>query len=690
MRSFFSLLIVLFIVIALSAGFAGSMEKRHTAGGNEREIPRVIVIDGSGVHDIGELHLHTGNWGIFGSYPSSSMPVAQFPSAEWPAGSGVEHLYIAGLWIGARKGGFPSVSTSAFERELMPTDDPIDIIYNSYEGAPGGARLPSPMLDDDGDGMIDEDFLDGRDNDGDGLVDEDFAAISPQMFSSWYTDNQPVTGEIYPEHEPLGIMVRQETYQWDSERFDDFVGVKLTVTNIGEEIIEDLYFGIFTDGDVGRRSDGVYWNDDASGWWTGTISTDLGPADLDVAYVYDYDGDGGRTTSYLGVVILDHPVDPLGISAPQNVGWLNFRQFGGDQPYENGGDPTNDFQRYEVMSTSRRDMSDGGPVDCRVYSGIGPFAQLGPGESMVVHVGLVAGDGLDGLLENAASCRLLYEGIWLDLDDDPATGIDGKETQVHWMLEAPPEGTAVLDIKPGSCRNPFNIKNFEFLGGSNRKKGGVMPVAILGGEGFDVTEINISSVRLNGVPPLRQGQRYNDVAGPGESDGPCSCPEEGSDGCEDLLLKFSNQEIAATRLILSIPVPGEQWTLTITGELDDGTSFQASDCVTFVGPPPGNGKPDRPYAITGGTRLLGASPNPFNPSTTISFELAGPVQATLAVYDVRGRLVNVLLSRQLPAGLHEVTWDGRSRSSSMSASGIYYFRLIAGDFVETRKMVLLR
>jgi len=90
------------------------------------------------------------------------------------------------------------------------------------------------------------------------------------------------------------------------------------------------------------------------------------------------------------------------------------------------------------------------------------------------------------------------------------------------------------------------------------------------------------------------------------------------------------------------------------------------------------------------TALRGASPNPFNPVTTLRFSVAeaGPVR--LAVYDVRGRLVRTLVDRDLPAGAHETTWNGRNGSGESAASGIYLTRLDAAGETRTSKMVLLR
>ena len=83
-------------------------------------------------------------------------------------------------------------------------------------------------------------------------------------------------------------------------------------------------------------------------------------------------------------------------------------------------------------------------------------------------------------------------------------------------------------------------------------------------------------------------------------------------------------------------------------------------------------------------------PNPFNPSTTISFSLCDRGAVSLVIYDVAGRLVNVLVDDVMDAGTHDVTWDGRGNAGRTVASGVYFYRLSAGSFNETRKMVLLR
>jgi photosystem II stability/assembly factor-like uncharacterized protein len=83
-------------------------------------------------------------------------------------------------------------------------------------------------------------------------------------------------------------------------------------------------------------------------------------------------------------------------------------------------------------------------------------------------------------------------------------------------------------------------------------------------------------------------------------------------------------------------------------------------------------------------------PNPFNPKTTIAFSLdrSGPVK--LQVFDVKGRLVRTLVDETRAAGPHRIDWDGKDGGGRPAAAGIYMYRLDAGDFVQQRKMTLLK
>jgi hypothetical protein len=85
------------------------------------------------------------------------------------------------------------------------------------------------------------------------------------------------------------------------------------------------------------------------------------------------------------------------------------------------------------------------------------------------------------------------------------------------------------------------------------------------------------------------------------------------------------------------------------------------------------------------TRLRSNHPNPFNPVTDIEYSIAKAGNVTLSVYDILGREVDVLVSDRQSAGTYTATFDGAGRSS-----GVYIYRLQAGDFSQSRKMVLLK
>lgn len=128
-----------------------------------------------------------------------------------------------------------------------------------------------------------------------------------------------------------------------------------------------------------------------------------------------------------------------------------------------------------------------------------------------------------------------------------------------------------FDIKPGSCRNPVNVK-----------AKGVLPAAILGGEQFDVTQVDPASLRLEGVPPLRWG--LEDVGTPyGRTpEDAYDCNDEGPDGWDDLTLKFDNQDIVAA---LGDVEDGEVLVLTLTGALLEefgGSEIQGQDVVVIL------------------------------------------------------------------------------------------------------------
>jgi hypothetical protein len=88
--------------------------------------------------------------------------------------------------------------------------------------------------------------------------------------------------------------------------------------------------------------------------------------------------------------------------------------------------------------------------------------------------------------------------------------------------------------------------------------------------------------------------------------------------------------------------------------------------------------------------LAPGKPNPFRHSTTIHFELPQPRHVSLKVYDVAGHEVCTLAEGEYPAGRHDVPWNARTSSGDLAPSGVYFYQIRAGRFVDVKKMVLVR
>ena len=117
----------------------------------------------------------------------------------------------------------------------------------------------------------------------------------------------------------------------------------------------------------------------------------------------------------------------------------------------------------------------------------------------------------------------------------------------------------------------------------------------------------------------------------------------------------------------------------------DPASGSESMPVAMVNLPP-TGTPDVPAR----TALKAATPNPFNPSTTVSFEVAGEGRTELAIHDLRGRRVRTLVDEHLAHGTYDRVWDGRDDAGRRVESGVYFVRLLAGGERRMMKIALLK
>jgi hypothetical protein len=83
-------------------------------------------------------------------------------------------------------------------------------------------------------------------------------------------------------------------------------------------------------------------------------------------------------------------------------------------------------------------------------------------------------------------------------------------------------------------------------------------------------------------------------------------------------------------------------------------------------------------------------PNPFNPRTVVEYSVSKRSQVLIEVYNIIGQRIKTLVDEDKSAGLYRVTWDGADTNGQRVASGVYFYRYKAGEFVETKKMLLLK
>jgi hypothetical protein len=299
--------------------------------------------------------------------------------------------------------------------------------------------------------------------------------------------------------------------------------------------------------------------------------------------------------------------------------------------------------------------------------GLAAYYNFEEGAGQIVHDR--SGNGRHGQLGSTAASDD-YDPTWC-LGCDP-------------ICDAPPVRQVSVDIKPGSCPNPLNVKSRGGYTMSPAKRGlgtgmsAVLPVAILGEVDFDVNDIDPASVRLAGVAPWRWNTE--DVATPvADGAAACECTTVGSDGFTDLTLKFPRSAIADA---LGSVSKGDEITLALTGRLTDGTMLEGSDCVIIRGQAPA---PNFASVVR-----LANYPNPFNASTQISYTLIESGHVSLSVFNILGQEVTNLVNQYQEAGPHTVAWDGTDRSGKVAASGIYFYRIHAGQRSEARQMLLLK
>lgn len=366
---------------------------------------------------------------------------------EYPGGSGTTFLFSGGLWVGAIKNGRRIVTTtvdgddgtrevgplSAFQFQTTDegakeNDDDGDwnaatddlngdgIPSNDWDGPEADANNdgvfdydPEPhidedpvgdisrdFLDNDHDGLIDEadDDLDGdkvpgsNDDDGDGLEDEDTLARGGQEWYTTYVDTcaNCLSSPDVDGFTPLGVRIVQHTVQWAESFRDDFLVAEFLVTNIGTDVLQDVWLATFFDFDILTPAQGRAGSEDDITFFIDSLQTAIG-----------CDDDGvDLAAQCFGVRVLQTPREGAGFS------YLNFNRL-------TGGDPNDNVEKYVKMSSGVRDPDQFVNGDWRFLFSFGPLGNVAPGETLPVTLTIVNGFDLDLIATNARQAKSLFD-----------------------------------------------------------------------------------------------------------------------------------------------------------------------------------------------------------------------------------------------------------------------------------------
>ena len=139
-------------------------------------------------------------------------------------------------------------------------------------------------------------------------------------------------------------------------------------------------------------------------------------------------------------------------------------------------------------------------------------------------------------------------------------------------------------------------------------------------------------------------------------------------------------------MFLDTPVPPGTHIYNVTALYDGGYESGFSNDAG-IGPGPATD----PNLIPIVTALEGNYPNPFNPTTTISFSTMESTENTeIVIYNLKGQKIKTIVNEILLAGVHTVVWDGTDENSKRVSSGVYLYKMQAGNYIETKKMILMK
>lgn len=418
-------LLLLIILAFFSNSFAQDTQKF---------IPKQTDDDNSKYTNVGNIGLTVTNFGTYG-HGFSLWP--EQPSCEFPLGSGIEHIFDGGLWVG---GYLALDSLNSGRSGPFVTTGAVDASSVSNRG--GGFEFTNAPG--------------SRVKERSSLIDSKFfspSAVSHQDFVMDFTDTNRTlsNGELIVDHVPLGLDVHLETYAWDFPFANFFVILNYWIKNTSDRYIDSAYVGLWTDAVVRNtnitspRTGASFYNKGGNGY----------NDSLKLAYEFDATGDVGFTDSYVAIQF-------LGASKEyNNVNFVSWQFRNTDN--QNFFSPQNDVQRYRKMEGYFGGNNRWGegidpaalkqPSNRSMLISAGAIKSLAPGDSLNVTFAIVTakkyGPDLPSLDTEEQKANLYNNATWAlrayNGEDrngngilDPGEDANGDGKLTRYILPSPP------------------------------------------------------------------------------------------------------------------------------------------------------------------------------------------------------------------------------------------------------------
>jgi hypothetical protein len=612
---------------------------------------------------------------------------------QYPQYSTAEHLWSFGVWVGARV----NIGTAALPRWIIRVTEtnesdsigrggietfPIDYLNSWFVTSTLRTDEPNNRdIDDDGDGLIDEDDLDGIDNDGDGFVDEDYGAVSENDRYCIFADTARI-----PAHVPLGLKFVQKSYAWADLVRQPILPFDLFIVNLGIHELRDVYFGFVVQPMI---SDSLYpvlrYRPQLKGYWP----------DIRTAYASN-PADPGVTPFGFTLLSLPRPLAEID---------YYFQYYTDD---DIGDSAETDLGRYAILSGNHpmftppiRPDQTAPVIDINpFYLSFGPINDWAAGETLRVSFAFIGGQDLrytpDNVYDNARAAQTLFARDYHPpfVLPDPKLRIEsrGNTNILRWD---PQPG----DVNPEEAWDEYNAYIASIYPPDHWRRKDPPPGASKGGRVFEGYRL-YRSEDPTGVPKsftlIREWDMVDSVG-----------PNYGYDVGLEHEFVDSNVVIGKSYWysLSSFGIPDRQ----IIDYVDrDGTVKQetlSTSGQSLITTRKRVNVPFSPGEELGSVKVV---PNPYRVDQNYTYESGGwegrqrswseedrlirfihlPPQCTIRIFSLTGDIVTTLYHDDPVRG--ELDWNLLSESGRAIASGLYVFSVESDYGRQVGKFVIIR